>query len=246
MKNRILSFLRYLNRFGLFEGFKLFYQLNMFQVEKVYLENYGTINLRKGNCDVGTFNQIFLDKEYDIDFAFEPKVIIDAGANIGLTTLFFSRKFSSATIISIEPETENFKYLQKNTFGFSNVIALNKAIWINDGRIFLVKSNSYDSHSVTELEESPDAVESIMLSTILEDYNIDIVDILKIDIEGAEREIFAGNFQTWLPKIRTLVIELHDRFKPGCSMSLFKALNGYNYSLTTRGELLIINFIENL
>jgi FkbM family methyltransferase len=229
----------------LFEGFKLFYQLYIAEAEKIYLKNYGAIHLRKGKCDVGTFNQIFLEKEYDVDFSFEPKLIIDAGANIGLTTLFFSHKYSSATIISIEPETENFKYLQKNTFGFANVISLNKAIWINDGRIFLVKSNSYDSHSVTELEESPDSVESIMISTILEDYNIEIVDILKIDIEGAEREIFAGNFQAWLPKIRTLVIELHDRFKPGCSMSLFKALNGYNYSLSIRGELLIINFNSN-
>ena len=49
----------------------------MFQVEKVFLGNYGTINLRKGNCDVVTFNQIFLDKEYDIDFGFTPYVIVD-------------------------------------------------------------------------------------------------------------------------------------------------------------------------
>ena len=243
MKNKILLFLRYLNRFGLYEGFRLFYQLNIFPVETIYLKKYGRINLRKGECDLGTFNQIFLDREYDINLNFEPKIIIDAGANIGLTTLFFSQKFSSATIISIEPETENFKYLQKNTIGFSNVIALNKAIWIKDGSVFLVKSNSYDSHSVSELDESIDSVQSIMLSTILENYNVDIVDVLKIDIEGAEREIFSENFQTWLPKIRTLVIELHDRLKPGCSMSLFKALDGYNYSLSIKGELLIINFI---
>lgn len=246
MKIRILQFLRYLNRFGLYEGLKLFYQLNIFQGEKIYMGKYGTINLRKGKCDVGTFNQIFLDKEYDINLTFEPRLIVDAGANIGLTTIFFSRKFSAAKIISIEPETENFEYLQKNTIGFPNVIVLNKAVWINDGRISLIKSNSYDSHSVTESEESSDSVESIMLSTILEEYNIEMVDILKIDIEGAEREIFAGNFQNWLPKIRILVIELHDRLKPGCSMSLFRALDGYNYSLTTRGELLIITFNENI
>jgi FkbM family methyltransferase len=57
-----------------------------------------------------------LRNQYDIHFPFEIKNIIDAGANIGLASVYFSQRFVNSTIVAIEPSKENFEILSKNIF----------------------------------------------------------------------------------------------------------------------------------
>jgi len=242
MKNKLVWLFRYVHHFGFFNGLKLFFQIWVLKTEVLELKDYGEIYLRRNSSDTGIFNQIFIEREYNIKFSFEPKFIIDAGANIGLTSLFFSKKFPLATIVALEPEVENFKILKINTKNCLKVISVNNALWSKDGVISLVKSPSYDSHNVSESNNSSDAVCSITISSLLNTYNISRIDILKMDIEGAEKEIFSSDVQNWLPKVKVLVIELHDRYKSGCSMSLFQALSGFDYSMSIKGELLIFEF----
>ena len=68
------------------------------------------------------------------------------------------------------------------------------------------------------------------------------IDLLKLDIETAERELFSKNYQAWLPKTKAIVIELHDWITPGCSKPFFKAINECfdTYSYSSRGENTII------
>ena len=231
-----------MHHFNVFQGLKIFFQLRVLKRETVHLKVYGRINLRKNSTDIDVFNQVFVSKEYDLPIPFEPKFIIDAGANIGLTSLFYACKFPLATIISIEPDNENFDLLQKNTCRHSNVLPIKRALWKNEEKIFLLKSNSNDSHSIVKMQKNSEEVASLTLNTIIVQYNPGIIDILKMDVEGAEKEIFSVDVKNWLPIVRTLVVELHDRFKPGCAMSVFKALSGYHYTMTIKGELLIFNF----
>ena len=68
----------------------------------------------------------------------------------------------------------------------------------------------------------------------------DEIDLLKIDIEGAEKEVFgAPDVDEWLSKVKVLTIELHDRMKRGCSYEFFKAMSKYHWHFALRGENLI-------
>jgi hypothetical protein len=73
-------------------------------------------------------------------------------------------------------------------------------------------------------------------------YNLETIDILKIDIEGAEKELFTYNYENWLQKVRCIVIELHDLYRPGCATAFFKAISSREFSIFCKGEDIVITF----
>ena len=87
------------------------------------------IYLRAGTSDIPTFYQCIYHAEYDLNLAKEPQVIIDLGANIGLTSVFFKTKYPNAKVIAVEPEQFNFELLKKNTASFNNMILYHSGIW---------------------------------------------------------------------------------------------------------------------
>ncbi len=70
--------------------------------------------------------------------------------------------------------------------------------------------------------------------------NIKQIDLLKIDIEGAELELFQSNYEQWLPRVKVVVIELHDHLRPGCSSAFNNAINSINHRKAQQGENIII------
>ena len=74
------------------------------------------------------------------------------------------------------------------------------------------------------------------INTLLAESGSDAIDLLKIDIERSEVEVFARNFEPWLGRVRNLVIELHDE---ECRRVFFQALSPYAYDLSEVGELTI-------
>jgi FkbM family methyltransferase len=241
MKNKTLLLLKYIHRFGFCQGLKVFVLLKILESQEVKLKKYPKIFLRKHTTDLDVFNQILVNREYNLTEDIKPKFIIDAGANIGLTSLFFADKYPDAKIFAIEPEKENYNMLLKNCSQKQNIIPINKALWYNNEPVFFAKSNSKNSHFVSGNNENGELVETICISALIDQYAINKLDILKIDIEGAEKDIFSKNADEWLPKVKYLLIELHDRFFPGCSASVFKALAKYNFSTKVNGELLIFD-----
>jgi hypothetical protein len=88
---------------------------------------------------------------------------------------------------------------------------------------------------VREAEGGDGAVDAVTIAEILEQSGADCIDILKLDIEGAEREVFSHN-SNWLEKVNLLIIELHDHYKPGCSESVYSAISRYDFKKFQRGE----------
>jgi FkbM family methyltransferase len=178
--------------------------------------------------DLGTYQQIFIDKEYNFIAHLPPETIIDAGANIGLASIYFANKFPYAKIIAIEPEMENFELLKKNVSKYPNIIPLCAALWDRVGQINLfdtgLGTNAYmvsDSGIIkTPKHDLRSLVNTVTIEKILKDYNLDRVDILKIDIEGAEKEVF-NNSKDWIQKVNAIIIELHERMKDGCCRSFY-------------------------
>ena len=160
-------------------GVLIFFNLKVFNSKNFFFKNYGLIHLRNGTSDIDIFDQVFLDFEYNIYLNISPKIIIDAGANIGLTSLYFSRKYPSAKIISIEPENENFKFLKLNTQQYKNISLLKKALWCNAGYIYLNKKLSNDSHQVSVNGLNTNKIETVTVQDIICTNSIDKIDILK-------------------------------------------------------------------
>jgi tRNA G46 methylase TrmB len=80
--------------------------------------------LRIPSSDVPTYEQVFIDKEYDFLVKKQPKVIVDAGANIGLASIYFANKYPDAKIIAIEPEQSNFELFKENVAPYPHIIPI--------------------------------------------------------------------------------------------------------------------------
>lgn len=169
----------------------------------------------------------------------EPENIIDAGGNIGLAAIFYAVKFPKAQIVTIEPDSDNFYLLCENIKPYPNIKAVRGAVWDKTTELCIVnrKNAVWDNGTLNAGkyivgEDKVDGeiiVPAYTIDNIIEKYNMDKVDILKMDVEGAEREIFAGQHEKWLPKVKILILEHHDFYKPGATKSLFKALGNYDF-----------------
>ncbi len=242
MKNILIKLARYIIRQGFFKGISILIKFNKKDgLIKVKPKNVKSpLWLRADSSDVPTFDEIFIAEQYEFDYGFIPETIIDCGANIGLTTIYYKNKFPNSTIISVEPELSNFKMLKKNVSDYDNVFCINAGVWNKE--TLLKGSDKYGTEkwafSVEEIEKNAideNTIPSISINTILEKYSFSKIDILKVDIEGAEIELFSKHTENWLPKTKCIVIELHDRFRKGTGKAFFKASSNYDFSYYQNG-----------
>lgn len=228
---------------GVFLAFRMLYLKSSKTSNRIFklkgLKN--KIHLRLNSTDFSCFTDIMLDQSYNINIA-EPEWIIDCGANIGLGTIFFKEKYPNTKIVAVEMEEENFEMLEKNTNSYNNVFLEKAAIWSSSGEdLTIVDWDREWGYLVTDENKEllSKKVKSITINNIIEKYNLKVIDLVKIDIEGAEKEVFGKGENSWLWKTKILIIELHDRINPGSSKALFDSLAKHNFSLSLQGENLI-------
>lgn len=185
--------------------------------------------IRLGTSDLNCLEQVFVGGEYNVPFAITPRVIVDGGANIGMSTLFFATKFPEARVFALEPELSNFEILKRNCEHFPNVTLMNAALWPERKLLSISNANSQKwEFIVTDKvahESNGPSVPGITICDILDEIGEQSIDLLKLDIEGSEFELFSKNAERWLDQVRVIAIELHDRFRPGCAHALYSALN---------------------
>ena len=149
------------------------------------------------------YHEIFYKQSYHFKTSKTNPLIIDCGSNIGLSILYFKNIYPESRIIAFEADQDVFMTLIDNTRGFDGVEYNQKAIWIHDGGIFLER-DFVDGGRITEHSEH--AVPSVRLKALLEQY--DQIDMLKIDIEGAEYDLIE-DCRDVLFKVRCLFVEIH-------------------------------------
>lgn len=188
------------------------------------------ITLRLKTSDLATFKDIFVKGQYDFKPVKPPGVIVDAGANIGLTSLVFANRFPAAKIIAIEPEISNFRMLVKNTAPYANIVPVQAAVWNDNGIVDIVDPGlgKWGFQVGSGGGEVAMSCRGVTIDRIMRDHDLDYIDILKMDIEGGEKEVF-GDADRWIDKIGILAVELHDRLKEGCSRSLAGATGKFRY-----------------
>ena len=119
---------------------------------------------------------------------------------------------------------------------------VNSALW--DKETFITVENvglGNDGFMTFETTaDDPAAMKTTTISKLLQESGFEEIDLLKVDIEGAEKEVFgAADVDDWLSKVKVIMIELHDRMKRGCSYEFFKAISKYHWFFAQRGENLI-------
>lgn len=257
MFNRLFNFIDFCIKNGLSRSM-LVLKNKFFQIFSIFFKSDCIIKfqekgikepffLRMNTADIGTYILIFINEEYNFQTYYDPKVIIDAGANIGLASIYFANKFPNAKIISIEPEKNNFEMLKRNVKSYNNIIPLYSALWHKNENIELIDAGlgtdgfmTMNKNGINDVyRELPRHVPNKFfvnksyqvpgktVDKIIEDFGLESVDILKVDIEGSEKEVFE-NSSLWIEKINSIVIELHDFMKPGCSRSFYNGSNGFD------------------
>jgi FkbM family methyltransferase len=198
--------------------------------------------LRIGTTDASVCKQDLIERQYEFPLPAIPKVIIDAGANIGCSAVFFANKYPDAVIFALEPEEWNYKLLEKNASAYPQIKPLKAALWKENKRICLVDPG-YGSHGFQTMEKAAENcqsrkfVEAITLDALITRMGLKFVDVLKIDIEGAEKEVFEGSAK-WIDKVGVMMIELHDNIKAGCSKAFSEATKGFHDEFS-KGEIVI-------
>jgi FkbM family methyltransferase len=200
------------------------------------------VYLRIGDADASVYCQIFLDREYDIIKGLkDPTTIVDAGANIGLTSIFMSRLYPHCSIHALEPEVGNYEMLEMNTKGYPNIHCLQAALWKEDGPVKIVSADCESwAFRITDADDwMDDAVRGYRLSTLLNKMGVERLSLLKMDIEGGEFDVL-GDASDWLCRVDSIVAELHDRMRPGCE-ALFGKVTAEFSSREESGELVFVS-----
>ena len=189
------------------------------------------VSLRQDSGDLFIFYEVFAMESYRIeDDVIDPqsvRTIIDCGANIGITALYFAGRYPNARIFSIEPDPSNFAVLKRNVASEPRITPINAAVvGRNTGPVFLSQDRPAWGNSITQGADGVSGIEvpAITIDDLCAQHSIDHIDLLKVDIEGAEEPMFAEPH--FLPKVGYIVIELHgdytmDRFERDVSSAGF-------------------------
>lgn len=193
--------------------------------------------LRAGGSDRDCFEQIFVRDELGFDMPHEPRVIIDAGANIGLASLVLAERFPHARLLALEVDDANYRVLQANVAAYPQITPIKRALWHRDGYVKIVNPGAEAwAFRVAEADAAdPQAIPAVSVNTLLDSIHADRVDLLKMDIEGAEMELLQAAAE-WLPRTGVLAIEIHEHIRPGVTRALEDALRSIAHTRDHRGE----------
>jgi len=187
---------------------------------------------------------IFEQNEYlpltDID---HPSVIVDLGANAGFSSVYFLNRFPEASVIAVEPDSRNVEVCRRNLAGYGGRARLiYGAVWSRMTTLALVTGSYRDGREwATQVTDAGDsgtpAIPAYDMPYLIAQAPDRHIDILKIDIERSELELFGVAPANWLDSVGNIAIELHDQ---ECEAVFFKALEPFTFSAVKSGELTII------
>jgi FkbM family methyltransferase len=220
--------------------------------------------LRRDTSDIKVLNQIFISGEYDlsalkrykeilnfVDMAFSlnrPPLIIDCGANNGISSLFFAFEYQNAKIVAVEPDPENFEMLNLNT---ANLLIDKYQLAVTSSKAEL--NLDYADGSAWGVRTKPRGnidsaiIQSVGINELYIKYGQENIPfIVKLDVEGAEFEIFSSNIE-WLKHTPIVIVELHDWMLPMelVATPFLKAISAQDRDFIILGEN-IVSISNNL
>lgn len=212
-------------------------------IQAVNIKGYKhPVYIRLGSSDARVVDQIFVQREYSAfdDLDPKPRMMIDCGGNIGCSSIYFLDRYPDLRVVLVEPEEENLKLCRRNLEPYAERVEIIQAgVWSSPTGLVLSGQGWATKVRKAEPSEMP-VVYATDIPSLLSLTPDDHVDLLKIDIERSEVDVFREGATAWLSRVRNIAIELHDS---ECEKVFYKALSDYNYDTLGFGEL---TFCKNI
>ena len=200
------------------------------------------VAIRPDTEDADVFRSVFLRHECRVPgtMARPPRVIVDGGAYVGYSTVYYALAWPEARVIAVEPEPRNLAQLHTNTKALPNVTVIHGAIWHRHERLHIENPDAASySFRMSPASGESEGVQAFTVPDLMALAGTDVIDILKLDIEGAEREVFE-HAESWIRQAGILCVEVHDRYKPGCTAAFLNAVKTGSFRLLVEhGEKLV-------
>lgn len=214
------------------------------------------IFLRLYSMDFEFFESIFVGEydsairgfrgEYDLDEAHNFDGCLDLGANIGLFSILYALKYPEKRIVALEPEGDNFSILEENTKQYTNIVPINAGVWEHDtychvcpGRVINEKTKtcSEGSFYIEECKKDDNgAIECFSVKSMLSKHGFSRA-LVKMDIEGTEKEIFESSDVMWIKDCQLLFVETHEwLLKNHIDELVNKKMMDAGFKCSTQGE----------
>ena len=253
---RLSKIPNYIRRFGLMNGLYLLMRVERnlpkrsSVIKRYIVRNFPSpIYLRESNSDHSTFWQCIVRVQYELRYypqfkrlvaAYHDEIkkgrrplIVDCGGNIGLAAVWFAMQFPEAIVFTIEPEENNFGVLKLNTAYFDGRIKpLMGGIWNESGYLKIVNPESGSAAFRVDYgdEQIPGSIRAYTIAEICEMAGVDSPLIVKLDVEGAQANLFSSNTE-WVGNAHLITLELDDWLLPwqGTSRPFFTCLSKYPF-----------------
>jgi len=246
MLARVRDLWRYLapwqRRYGMLAGTRLGLQMRRLE----YAAQRGTIvqlrvpglrepvHGRARSSDAFVFRQHFLHAELDAGLPMAADVLVDAGANVGYAALFLARRFPAARVICVEVDSGNLALLARNVAGYPNIDVVPGGIWSHTTRLAIENPEGEAfAFRVTERPDGPIGAHGV--DDLMRERGLARIDVLKLDVEGAEVEVFSSALK-WIDRVDTILVEAHESLRPGCTAMIESVARAHDFMTTTTGE----------
>ena len=220
------------------------------QACEVVVRGIGNVTVRPAQPDLASLRQMLVDKELEIRVPAIAEalsnrceaigargsvpVIVDAGAYVGASTLWFRTAYPAAHVVAVEPDPQSVALLQRNVGSVGKVTVIDAAVAARAGHVQMVQMEQSWSNRV---EPADAGVRAITMDEAFAAVPGGEPFIAKVNIEGFESELFSANLG-WLDRIAALFIEPHDWLLPGerPSGAFQKALGERDFHLLILGS----------
>jgi FkbM family methyltransferase len=206
--------------------------------------------LRPGTTDREVWDQTFARRIYALDrlpqsdslrarydamrSAEKVPLVVDCGANIGLSAIWWQMAFPDAQVVAVEPDDANFEVLDRNTADWPGIVIVNAGVWDRAAMLRIV--NPCADAWAYRIEEGDEGLPALTVPTLMERFGGEPL-LIKINIEGAEAALFRSNTE-WLDRFPLAIVELHDCMIPGCGAgdAFFRAVSRAGRDYILRGQ----------
>ncbi|WP_433665902.1 FkbM family methyltransferase [Nocardia sp. CA-136227] len=196
------------------------------------------ITVRRNQSDLLILWQIFLHRYYELDqvYALDSEIdvldtVVDLGGNTGQAAAYFTARYRPRRLLTVEPITESRQVLHRNrSLSGLDWIVEDCAVAGAAGELEFAVSAFWDTCTavpeVYELRRSrpwrlenslarpPRILPARTVDELLDRHGLDHVDLLKVDVEGSEADIFAAP-RPWMDAVDRIVLEIHDKYIDG-------------------------------
>ena len=174
------------------------------------------VAIRTGMSDMQVFHDIFIWGEYSfLKPVVEHTTVLDIGANVGYSSTYFAGIYPQCEVVAVELMHSNFEQLNRNTaFLGKRITTLEAAVWSHNDGVSIADDTFRDgdawSHHASEAKDGKSLVLSITMFDLMQNHAMPRVNICKIDIEGAEFELFATENRRWVDNCDVILLEIHE------------------------------------